>query len=104
MDHTICRTLLSSLKKQGIQFHLSVKVTEGKVSGDGVTLGVEIDGKVEQFPADVVLVAIGRRPYSSGLGLKEVGIAQTPRGFVEINDLFQTLCQMCMRLGILSMA
>ncbi len=90
MDHTICRTLLSSLKKQGIEFHLSVKVTEGKVTEDGVTLGVEVEGKVQQFPADVVLVAIGRRPYSSGLGLKEVGIAQTARGFVEINSLFQT--------------
>lgn len=90
MDHAICRTLQTSLKKQGLIFHLGVKVTAGQVNEDSVTVTIEKEGKSEQFAADVVLVAIGRRPYSEALGLAEVGIKVTPRGFVEVDGLFRT--------------
>ncbi len=90
MDHAICRALQTSLKKQGLTFHLGVKVTRGVVSDTGVTITIEKEGKQEQHSADVVLVAIGRRPYTEGLGLKEVGVAVSQRGFVEVDELFRT--------------
>lgn len=90
MDHTISRTLLTSLKKQGITFHLAVKVVEGAVTDQGVNLGIEIEGKKETFTADVVLVAVGRRPYTKGLGLHEIGVAVSNRGFVTVDGLFRT--------------
>ncbi len=89
MDHAISRSLQTSLKKQGINFNLSVKVVDGVINDVGVTLGIEVEGKKETFSADIVLVAIGRRPYSEGLGLKDAGIA-TNRGFVTVDGQFRT--------------
>ncbi|MDP1834738.1 MAG: dihydrolipoyl dehydrogenase [Chlamydiales bacterium] len=90
MDHSVCRSLQTSLKKQGLNFHLGVKVVAGKVTDKDVTLTIERDGKPETFVADVVLVAIGRRPYSQSLGLTEAGVAMTPKGFVVVDELFRT--------------
>jgi dihydrolipoamide dehydrogenase len=88
MDPLISRTLLQSLKKQGIEFYLSAKVTKAKVEGD-VELTVEHEGKVLSFHGDVVLVAVGRRPHIQGLDPEKAGIPITPKGFIAVDANFR---------------
>ncbi|MDO7843284.1 dihydrolipoyl dehydrogenase [Sphingomonas immobilis] len=79
-------------KKQGIEFKLSTKVTGVIVKGDKATLTVEpaAGGSAETIEADAVLVSIGRRPNTDGLGLDKVGIAPNARGQIEIDHDFKT--------------
>lgn len=79
LDATIQRALLSSLQKQGITFHLSTKLEHA----EGTILN-------KTFSADVVLVAVGRRPYTAGLKLQEIGVTTTPKGFVQVDNNFRT--------------
>jgi dihydrolipoamide dehydrogenase len=85
MDAEVAKTFQRSLTKQGIVFKLSSKVTGAKASKTGVKLTVEpvAGGAAETLEADYVLLAIGRRPYTEGLGLESVGIAPDKRGFIE---------------------
>ena len=80
------------LEKQGLKFKLSTKVTSAQASANGVSLTMEpaAGGVSEIIEADYVLVAIGRRPYTEGLGLEAAGVALSPRGFVTIDGHFQT--------------
>jgi dihydrolipoamide dehydrogenase len=84
-DAEIAKTLQRSLAKQGMEFRLGQKVTGAKASKKGVTLSVEpvAGGATESLEADYVLLAIGRRPYTDGLGLDSVAIAPDKRGFIE---------------------
>jgi dihydrolipoamide dehydrogenase len=75
-DEDVARHLERSLKKQGLRFELSAKVT-GWTEASGkkrAVLKAERDGKELTFEADKILVAVGRRPFASGLGLESVGI------------------------------
>ena len=92
MDADIAKNFQRMLKKQGMTFKLSKKVTaiEKQKSGLKVTVEPAKGGDAEVLDADVVLVAIGRVPYTEGLGLEEAGVALGERGMVEINDHFQT--------------
>jgi len=91
LDGTMSAALQKSLEGQGMRFHLSHKVVSGSSDKNGVTLEVEgPDGARSEMKADQVLVAIGRRPYSEGLGLDEVGVSCDERGFVEIDGDFRT--------------
>ncbi|CAN5791097.1 dihydrolipoyl dehydrogenase [soil metagenome] len=79
-------------KKQGIEFRLSTKVTGVAVSGDTATLTLEpaAGGEATTIEADAVLVSIGRRPNTEGLGLDQAGLATNQRGQVETDHRFQT--------------
>jgi len=79
-------------KKQGFEFRLSTKVTKAERKGDTVTLTVEpaAGGTAETIEADVVLVSIGRRPNTEGLGLDKAGLAPNKRGQIETDDKFRT--------------
>lgn len=90
MDTAVSKTLLQLLKKQGLRFHLSAKLLQGSKTDSGVELNAEIDGKRETLNADVVLVAVGRKPYSEGLGLDVIGIEKDKRGFVPVDGNFAT--------------
>ena len=85
MDAETAKTFQRSLTKQGMTFKLSSKVTAAKASKSGVELTVEpvAGGAAETLKADYVLLAIGRRPFTDGLGLESVGIAPDKRGFIE---------------------
>jgi dihydrolipoamide dehydrogenase len=91
MDAELSKTMQRTLKKQGFSFRLGTKVTGAKTTRTGVNLTVEPakGGKAEQVEADVVLVSIGRRPYTQGLGLEKVGV-ETDRGKIKINSHYQT--------------
>ena len=90
-DAEVATAFQRALTKQGVKFRLSTKVTGAKVAKDGVVLTVEpvAGGPSEPVTADVVLVAVGRRPFTDGLGLETVGVKTDPRGFVE-TDHYKT--------------
>ncbi|MGQ3027054.1 MAG: FAD-dependent oxidoreductase, partial [Ferrovibrionaceae bacterium] len=92
MDVDLGKNTQRVLAKQGLKFKLGAKVTAAKKSKSGVTLTVEPakGGTPEEITADVVLVAIGRVPYTDGLGAKEIGVALDERGRVRIDAHFQT--------------
>jgi dihydrolipoamide dehydrogenase len=79
-------------KKQGFEFRLSTKVTGAERTADGVRLTVEpaSGGAAETIDADVVLVSIGRRPNTEGLGLDKAGLQLNSRGQVETDHDFRT--------------
>ena len=91
MDAETAKTFQRILTKQGVKFKLGTKVTGAKASKTGVALTLEpaAGGDAETLNADYVLVAIGRRPYTDGLGLETVGIVPDKRGFIA-NDHFKT--------------
>ncbi len=80
------------MKKQGLEFKLSTKVTGVTVAGDKATLTLEpaAGGEAETIEADAVLVSIGRLPNTEGLGLDKAGLAVNKRGQVEIDHEFRT--------------
>jgi len=90
MDSDVAKAFQRALTKQGMSFKLGSKVTGAKTSKDGVELTVEpaAGGAAETLKGDVVLVAIGRRPYTEGLGLETVGVETDKRGFLA-NDHFR---------------
>ena len=92
MDGELAKTLQRVLKKQGLAFKLGTKVTGAKNGGAGVALTLEPakGGAAETLQADVVLVSIGRRPYTEGLGLETVGIKPDNRGFIPVDQNYQT--------------
>ena len=92
MDGEIAKQFERVLSKQGIKFKLKSKVTGATKGKDGVTLTVEpaAGGTAEEIKADVVLLAIGRRPYVEGLGLDAVGVALDERGRVKVDGHFAT--------------
>jgi len=91
MDGEVSKQMQRILKKQGFSFRLGAKVTGAKSTRAGVTLTVEPakGGDAEEIKADIVLVAIGRRPYTEGLGLEDVGV-EMDRGKVRIDSHYQT--------------
>lgn len=84
LDNETAKTLQRSLAKQGMAFKLGSKVTGAAVSEQGVELTLEpaAGGAAEKLDADYVLVAIGRRPYTEGLGLESVGLVTDARGML----------------------
>jgi len=84
MDTEVAKAFEKVLTKQGMRFKLSTKVTGANADAKSVSLTVEpvAGGPTETIKADYVLVAIGRRPYTSGLGLETVGIETDKRGMI----------------------
>jgi len=86
LDGETAKTLQRTLSKQGMSFKLGTKVTGAKTGKSGVTLTLTLEpaagGAAEMLEADYVLVAIGRRPYTQGLGLESVGLSTDKRGML----------------------
>jgi len=87
MDLETANDALKLYKKQGLEFRLGTKVTGVKKTGSGCE--VQIDGS-EPLKCDRVLVAVGRKPNSAGLGLESVGVQLDNRGFIPVNEHYQT--------------
>ena len=92
MDKDCSKELMRSLKKLGMKFHLKHKVTAVKASDSGVEVSVEKrDGsKNFQLDADYCLVAIGRKPFTDGLGLANIGLKTDEKGRIEVDEHLQT--------------
>ncbi|MEA2799916.1 MAG: dihydrolipoamide dehydrogenase [Rhodospirillaceae bacterium] len=92
VDDEITKQLQRALTKQGLKFKLGSKVTKAETTDSGVTLTVEPakGGAAETLQADIVLVAIGRRPLVEGLGLDKVGVKLTAHGRIAVDAHLQT--------------
>lgn len=89
-DDEISKQAERIFKKQGINFELGAKVTGTKDAGKKIILLAERDGKVLEFPADKILVAVGRKPYSDNLGLEKAGISLDDRKRIVVDKKLQT--------------
>ena len=100
MDAEVAKTFQRSLTKQGFEFRLGAKVTGAKASKKGVTVTYEPvkGGAAETVDADYLLLAIGRRPYTEGLGLESVGVTPDKRGFIP-TDHFKTSAEGVWAIG-----
>jgi dihydrolipoamide dehydrogenase len=92
MDGEIARSFQRLLEKQGMTFKLGTKVTGVDTSGRRLKVQIEAaaGGKAETVEADAVLVAIGRTPYTEGLGLKEAGVELDQRGRIKTDEHLAT--------------
>ena len=93
MDGEIAKQAQRVLARQGLSFKLGTKVASAKKTRAGVELSLEpagAKGKAEKLAADVVLVAVGRRPRTAELGLEVAGVACDARGFIRVDDRFRT--------------
>ncbi|MCB8818986.1 dihydrolipoyl dehydrogenase [Microvirga rosea] len=92
MDGEVAKNFQRILSKQGFQFKLGAKVTKAEKTKSGVTLMFEpaAGGSSESLEADVVLVAVGRIPYTQGLGLDELGVQKDNRGRILTDAHFST--------------
>ena len=93
LDTEVSDTIVKLLKKnEKINFKMGTKVVSGKVEGDNAQLTVEPakGGKSETIDCDALLVSVGRRPVTQGLGLGNINVSTNKGGFVMINDKFET--------------
>ncbi|KNC98368.1 dihydrolipoyl dehydrogenase [Spizellomyces punctatus DAOM BR117] len=93
MDADLAKTFQKTLTKQGMKFKLGTKVISAKKNANGkvdVVTEPAKGGAQEQFEVDVVLVAIGRRPFTKGLGLESVGVEVDNKGRVKTDHEFKT--------------
>jgi dihydrolipoamide dehydrogenase len=89
MDRELGAALQRTLARSGIEFRLGAKIAGIRQTGDGLTL--DLEGTARQtLAADVVLVSVGRRPYTEGLGLDAVGVACDEVGRIVVDDGFAT--------------
>lgn len=92
VDKEITKAYMNILKKQGMKFMLSTKVTASKVTDSGVELTLEpsAGGQASSFNADVVLVATGRRPFTKNIGLEDLKIPTDKLGRIQVDSHFKT--------------
>ena len=92
MDGEIAKQFQRVLQKQGMTFRLASKMTGVTAKGSGLIASVEpaAGGPADSLEADVVLVAVGRVPYTQGLGLAEAGVAMDKNGRIVVDDHYRT--------------
>ena len=92
MDNEVAENFLKIVQKQGITFKLNHAVQSAQTNDKAVLLSVKdvVTGATKKLEADVVLVAVGRRPNTDGLGLKNINLETDKQGFINTNKNFQT--------------
>jgi len=90
MDRTLGRQLQRALEKQGLSFRLGTRATGIEIRRDEVVVGLAQGETVSEIATDLVLVAVGRRPVTAGLGLADVGVAVDDKGFIRVGEHFET--------------
>src|SRR5262245_23947383 len=91
MDKKSGLLLQRSLEKQGMKFHLKTSAAAARVDGERVVVSVAPrEGEPREEICDVLLVAVGRRPYTEGLGAAEAGVKLDERGRVVVDEHYQT--------------
>ncbi|TWP30071.1 dihydrolipoyl dehydrogenase [Apibacter muscae] len=91
MDGALSKELQRVLKKQGMKFSLSTKVTSIKRTGGEIEVHCEAkDGEKLSFQGDYCLVSVGRKPYTDGLGLENINLGVDEKGRIKVNAYLQT--------------
>merc|ERR1712233_266312 len=101
IDADVAKQFQRTLQKQGLKFKLGTKVNGAEKLADG-TYKVKMEGKggkPEELDADVILVCVGRRPYTKDIGLDTCGIAVNERGQIPVDDNFMTSCPSVYSIG-----
>ncbi|EKX73045.1 dihydrolipoyl dehydrogenase family protein [Theileria equi strain WA] len=88
MDVDVSKNIKRILEKQGLKIHVNTKVLKGEIKGDKITIHAESAGKPVSFTAEKVLIAMGRRPYTEGLGLEALNV-ETKQGRIPVDDQFR---------------
>lgn len=102
IDLEVSKGFQKILVKQGLNFKLGTKVMGAEKTSNGITVKVEDvkdPNKKEELPCDVLLVCVGRRPYTENLGLQELGIQVDNRGRIPVNERFQTVIPSIYAIG-----
>ncbi len=100
LDGQVARGLERILAKQGLTFRLQTKVSGAKISGKKVQVTLETDGKKETMKCDRLLVAVGRRPLTRGLGLEDLGVQLDSRtGHVLVDEQYRSNVQSIYAIG-----
>jgi dihydrolipoamide dehydrogenase len=90
LDDDISRLIDREFRKQNLNIHLGSFVKGSKKTRKGVSLEIEIDGKVNNVDYEKVIVAVGRRPFTENLLSESVNLSLDEKGFVPVNDFCQT--------------
>lgn len=91
MEKSLGKELKKGLKKQGMNLHLSTKVTDVKIEKDGVTVkATDKKGEEQSFKGDYCLMATGRKAYTANLGLENIGLTTDEQGKVSVNENLET--------------
>ena len=91
MDKEISKEFEKILKKQGIKFHLNTKVEKINKNQNGVSINtLDKSNKKNTIEADVVLISVGRRPFTKYLNLEKIGVQTDKKGMVKVNKSFET--------------
>ena len=88
-DEEVSKELARVYRKRGINFHAGAKVEQVEKTKTGVSVTFSADGKQQKLEAEKILIAIGRKPNTDGVGLKKTKV-QTDRGFVKTNEWMET--------------
>lgn len=94
IDGEVSQTLQKVLTKQGLKFKLGTKVMSASKRGSEVIVSVENvkdSSKKEELACEVLLVCVGRKPYTNNLGLEDMGIERDEKGRIPVNNRFQTV-------------
>jgi len=90
-DGQVSRALERLLSRQGLEFRLRTRVTGAEVTEEQVVLTLDAQGKEDSIACDRVLVAVGRKPFTGGLGIEALGIGTDPRtGHVLVDERYRT--------------
>ncbi len=89
-DEEVSKELARAYRKRGIDFHVNAKVDKVERTKAGVSVDFTVDGKQHRIEADKVLIAVGRKPRTEGIGLESTPKIQTERGFVKVDKWMQT--------------
>jgi len=102
VDPDAVRLVQKGIRQRGGTVHLNAKAKGFERKGGALAVQVEIDGKPQEIPADKILVGVGFRPNSEGLGLEKVGVKIGPKGFVEVNEQLRTAVPSIYAIGDLA--
>lgn len=88
-DEEVSKELARVYRKRGINFHVGAKVEKVEKTKSGIAVSFSADGKQQKIEAERILIAVGRKPLTEGIGLEKTSV-QTERGFVKTNEWMQT--------------
>ncbi len=102
VDPEAVRLVQKGVRQRGGTVLVNAKAKGWERKGGALAVQIEVDGKAQELPADKILVGVGFRPNSEGLGLEEIGVKLGPKGFPELNEQLRTSVPSIFAIGDLA--